>query len=179
MTALINVLECCQKFYDRQVIAISAFPISWVLVQDLAVGPAPVAARHLNRLEAEGITAVLSLCSTEEKAAPTDLEERFHCRRLVLPDHRSQGTLSIGQLEQALELLADLRSHGPVFVHCVAAIERSPLVCLAWLMREHGLSRQNALDYMLQVHPGTSPSAVHLMLLTQLSPAAPSPRKIA
>jgi hypothetical protein len=45
-------------------IAISAFPISWVLVQDLALGPAPVAPRHLNRLEAEGITAVLSLCST-------------------------------------------------------------------------------------------------------------------
>jgi hypothetical protein len=81
----------------------TAFPINWVLTQDLAIGPAPGAPRHLNRLEAEGITAVLSLCSTEEKAAaPPDLEDRFHCRRLVLPDHRSQGTLSIGQLEQAL-----------------------------------------------------------------------------
>ena len=160
-------------------IAISAFPISWVLVQDLALGPAPVAVRHLNRLEAEGITAVLSLCSTDEKAAPPDLEERFNCRRLVLPDHRNQGTLSIGQLEQALAILAELRSHGPVFVHCVAAIERSPLVCLAWLMREHGLSRQNALDYLLQVHPGTGPSAAHLMLLNQLNTAAPSELKIA
>ena len=159
--------------------AISAFPISWVLVKDLALGPAPLAARHLNRLEAEGITAVLSLCSTEEKAAPPDLEERFHCRRLVLPDHRSQGILSIGQLEQALAALAELRSHGPVFVHCVAAIERSPLVCLAWLMREHGLSRQNALDYLLQIHPGTSPSAAHMMLLTQLSQTAPPALKIA
>ena len=160
-------------------IAISAFPISWVLVQDLALGPAPVAPRHLNRLESEGITAVLSLCSTEEKAAPPDLEERFYCRRLVLPDHRSQGTLSIGLLEQALAALAELRSHGPVFVHCVAAIERSPLVCMAWLMREYGISRQNALDYLLQVHPGTSPSAAHLMLLTQLNTAAPMELKIA
>ena len=179
MTALINALNCDQKLYNRQMIAISAFPISWVLVQDLALGPAPGATRHLNRLEAEGITAVLSLCSTEEKAAPPDLEQRFHCRRLVLPDHRSQGTLSIGQLEQALEVLAELRSHGPVFVHCVAAIERSPLLCLAWLMREHGLSRQNALDYLLQVHPGTSPSAAHLMLLTQLSRTAPEALKTA
>lgn len=160
-------------------IAISAFPINWVLVQDLALGPAPAATRHLNRLEAEGITAVLSLCSTEEKAAPPDLEERFYCRRLVLPDHRSQGTLSIGLLEQALAALAELRSHGPVFVHCVAAIERSPLVCMAWLMREYGISRQNALDYLLQVHPGTSPSAAHLMLLTQLNTAAPMELKIA
>jgi hypothetical protein len=47
----------------------TAFPINWVLTQDLAIGPAPGAPRHLNRLEAEGITAVLSLCSTEEKAA--------------------------------------------------------------------------------------------------------------
>ena len=160
-------------------VAITAFPISWVLVDDLALGPAPVAARHLTRLEAEGISSVLSLCSTEEKAAPADLEQRFHCRRLVLPDHRSQGALSIGQLEQALAALAELRSHGPVFVHCVAAIERSPLLCLAWLMREHGLSRQNALDYLLQVHPGTSPSAAHLMLLTQLSHTAPEALKIA
>ena len=179
MTDLINALNCAHQLYKRKMVAISAFPISWVLVQDLALGPAPVAPRHLNRLEAEGITAVLSLCSTEEKAAPPDLEERFHCRRLVLPDHRSHGTLSIGQLEQALAELAELRSHGPVFVHCVAAIERSPLVCLAWLMREHGLSRQNALDYLLQVHPGTSPSAAHLMLLTQLSIAAPTALKTA
>ena len=160
-------------------IAISAFPISWVLVEDLALGPAPLASRHLNRLEAEGISSVLSLCSTEEKAAPPDLEKRFHCRRLVLPDHRSQSTLSIGQLEQALAALAELRGHGPVFVHCVAAIERSPLLCLAWLMREHGLSRQNALDYLLQVHPGTGPTAANLMLLTQLSHTAPAALKIA
>ena len=91
----------------------------------------------------------------------------------------ASGALSIGQLEQALEALAELRSHGPVFVHCVAAIERSPLVCLAWLMREHGLSRQNALDYLLQVHPGTGPTAAHLMLLTQLSHTAPAALKIA
>lgn len=176
---MINALNCGQLFYNKVMIVISAFPISWVLVQDLALGPAPVAARHLNRLEAEGITAVLSLCSTEEKAAPEGLEQRFTCRRVVLPDHRSKSSLSIDQLEEALTALAELRSQGPVFVHCVAAIERSPLVCLAWLMREHGLSRQNALDYLLQVHPGTSPSAAHVMLLSQLSHAAQPALKIA
>ncbi len=157
----------------------SAFPISWVLVRDLALGPAPTATRHLNKLEAEGITAVLSLSSNQEKPTAEAMEERFHCQRLVLPDHRSQRNLTIDQLEQALEILAQLRQHGPVFVHCVAAIERSPLVCLAWLMRQHGLSRQNALDYLLQVHPGTSPSAAHLMLLAQLGHDAPAALKIA
>jgi protein-tyrosine phosphatase len=160
-------------------IVLSAFPISWVLVGDLALGPAPVAARHLNKLEAEGITAVFSLCSTEEKPTAVGMEERFHCQRLVLPDHRSRTSLTLEQLEHALEILAALRNHGPVFVHCVAALERSPLVCLAWLMRQHGLSRQNALDYLLQVHPGTSPSAAHLMLLAQLGHVADGALKIA
>ena len=82
MTALINALNCVHQLYKGNMVAISAFPISWVLVQDLALGPATVASRHLNRLEAEGISSVLSPCSTEEKAAPPDQEERFHCRRL-------------------------------------------------------------------------------------------------
>ena len=118
-------------------IAISAFPISWVLVQDLALGPAPVATRHLNRLEAEGISSVLSLCSTEEKAAPADLEQRFHCRRLVLPDHRSRGTLSICQLEEALAALAD-QSYVDAYVQQVGQA-RDWLVnqCVAAGVRHH------------------------------------------
>jgi protein-tyrosine phosphatase len=45
-------------------------------------------------------------------------------------------------------------------------MERSPLVCLAWLMRERGLSRLQALDYLMQVHPGTNPLPGQLNVLT-------------
>jgi protein-tyrosine phosphatase len=86
---------------------------------------------------------------------------------VVLPDHRAGRMPGAEELAQALAALAALRQQGPVFVHCVAAMERSPLVCLAWLMRQRGLSPQRALDYLMQVHPGTSPLPGQLELLAQ------------
>ena len=147
---------------------LSRFRLDWVLVQELAVGPAPRAERHLERLTEAGVTAVLSLCSEQEAPPPAGLESRFECRRLVLPDHRVERLPELAQLEQALEALAELRAKGPVYVHCVAAMERSPLVCLAWLVRRHGLTPQRAIDYLMQVHPGTNPLPGQLALLAQL-----------
>ena len=93
---------------------------------------------------------------------------RLH-QRLVLPDHRS-GRLPRGsELEAALQLLLNLhQQHGAVFVHCVAAMERSPLVCLGWLVKQHHLTPARALDYLMQVHPGTNPLPGQLALLHEL-----------
>ena len=143
------------------------FSLSWVLVGELALGPAPQAERHLDHLETERITGVLSLCSEQEAAAPNGMAERFCCRRLVLPDHRAGRSLQLEELEQAMGLLGELQMQGPVFVHCVAAMERSPLLCLAWLMVRHGLSQQRALDYLMQVHPGTNPLPAQLALVSK------------
>ena len=146
----------------------SRFRIDWVLVHELAIGPAPRAERHLERLADQGMRAVLSLCSPEEAPPPEGLEQRFACGRLVLPDHRAQRLPELQELVEALALLEQLRAEGPVFVHCVAAMERSPLVCLAWLVSRHGQSPQAALDYLMQVHPGTNPLPGQLRLLDQL-----------
>ena len=64
------------------------FRIDWVLVDELAIGPAP-APRHLERLADAGIKAVFSLCGEEEAPPPQDLSTRFAHERFVLPDHRS------------------------------------------------------------------------------------------
>jgi hypothetical protein len=144
------------------------FRLDWVLNQQLAVGPAPRAERHLQRLQQAGIKAVLSLCSEAEAPPPAGLDQLFVHRRLVLPDHRVQQAMQLGQLEQALALLAELQPLGTVYVHCVAGVERSPLVCMAWLVRQHGQSPQRALDYLMQVHPGTNPLPQQWRLLQQL-----------
>ena len=144
---------------------VSRFRISWVLRDQLALGPAPVALRHLDRLADEGIKAVLSFCAPEEHVQLAELQQRFHAARVVLPDHRSPHPPTPDQLQRALEALATLRRHGPVFVHCLASMERSPLVCLAWLMREKRLTRLQALDYLSQVHTGTNPLPEQLALL--------------
>ena len=147
----------------------SRFRIDWVLIQELAIGPAPRAERHLDCLESEGVAAVLSLCGAGEAPVLPAMEQRFVVRRVILPDHRHERLPRLDELKAALVALEALRAQGPVYVHCVAAMERSPLVCLAWLVTRHGLSPQRALDYLMQVHPGTSPLAGQLALLGQLA----------
>lgn len=154
--------------YQRP-ISPSRFGVHWVLVDDLAIGPAPLAERHLDQLNGSGIKAVLSLCAAEEAPPPSGLDQRFVHQRLVLPDHLMGRLPGLQELEEALSALAVLRNHGPVFVHCVAAMERSPLVCLGWLISRLGQTQQRALDYMMQVHPGTNPLPGQLALLTQLN----------
>ena len=145
------------------------FRIDWVLVNQLAVGPAPRTAQHLQQLADAGVGAVLSLCSHQEAPPPEGLSTRFACERLVLPDHRSGRSPRLEELRHALSRLQQLHeAHGPVFVHCVAAVERSPLVCLAWLVQQHQLTPTEALDYVMNVHPGTNPMPAQLALLEEL-----------
>jgi hypothetical protein len=145
------------------------FQIDWVLVNELAIGPAPQAERHLDRLVQEGVHGVLSLCSEQEAPPPPGLQQRFVCDRFVLPDHRAGRMPQRHELLEALQRLLQLTSCGAVYVHCVAAMERSPLVCLAWLVTRKGLTPQRALDYLMQVHQGTNPLSGQLRLLQDLA----------
>ena len=151
------------------------FRIDWVLVDQLAIGPAPRAERHLDRLRDAGIRCVLSLCAPDEATPPADLVERFLTSRYVLPDHRARRLPTLEELKTALERLAELQQHGPVFVHCVAAMERSPLVCLAWLVLKHRMTPDRALDYLMQQHPGTNPLPDQLKLLQDLNNESHTP----
>lgn len=150
----------------------SPFRIDWVLRGELALGPLPRTLGQWLLLKDEGVKAILTLCPADECTWPVGLEQHFACSRRVLPDHRSGRSPSCDELEEALEELARLRGEaGAVYVHCAAGMERSPLVCMAWLMRRRGLSRLQALDYLMQVHPGTSPLAGQLSLLAESSSA--------
>ncbi len=66
------------------------FRIDWVLVDELAIGPAPRAERHLPRLAAAGVRAVLSLCSEQEAPLPLDSAIAFRspdwCCLITVPD---------------------------------------------------------------------------------------------
>ena len=52
-----------------------------------------------------------------------------------------------------------------VFLHCVAAMERSPLVCMAWLIKHKNLSITQSLDYMMSINKGTNPLPSQLKVL--------------
>ena len=134
------------------------YKVDWVLCDEIALGSAPKRIEHLNYLNDLNIKSILSLCSEEEAPPPIEMKDKFICSRLVLPDHRQDRLPKSSEIKEALNLLKDLKENsGPTFVHCVASMERSPLICIAWLVVENNYSLQIALDYVMQIHPGTSP----------------------
>ena len=145
----------------------SYFKVDWVLIDELAIGPAPRKIDHLEKLKEEGIKAILSLCKQEEAKSPHEIELMFKHKRLILPDHKYGRFPTCQELENCLIGLAELKIYGPVFVHCVASVERSPLVCLAWLIQKNGLKTAEAIEYLMQVHPKTNPLPGQIQLLNE------------
>ena len=45
-------------------------------------------------------------------------------------DHKSGKALNIEEILLVLSKLKELKSFGPVFVHCIASMERSPMICM-------------------------------------------------
>ena len=96
------------------------------------------------------------------------MKNQFICERIVLPDHKYKEVLTMQQINEALVLLQSLMSNGPVFVHCKASVERSPLICMAWLVKKCNLNNFEALDYLMQIHPITNPLPNQFELLKDL-----------
>ena len=134
-----------------------AFQIDWILKNELAVGPAPTTKKHIMMLQAEGINCLLSLCSTEEASPPEEIKNFFRTDRFVLPDHKSGRAPTADEIKIALDKLINMSKFGSVYVHCFAGIERSPLICMAYLIKIHHLTSQQALDYLMEMHAGTNP----------------------
>ncbi len=144
------------------------FIFSWVIRNQLACGTAPVNLDQLKKLEFEGIKSILSLCSEEEISNHVLTSDLFECERVILPDHKSDMKMTQKELQFTIKKLSFLLGFGPTFVHCYASMERSPLICIAWLMQKKNITLVNALDYMMRIHPRTSPLSDQLQLIENL-----------
>lgn len=138
---------------------------SWILVEEIAVGSLPKQNSDLEFLKQEGIKCILTLCAKNEGEIAENISEYFYCKRFVLPDHSSKRIPTKDELTEALNILKDLITKGPVYIHCFAGVERSPLLCMAYLMTSNNIDRQTALEYMMQTHPNTNPLKGQLELL--------------
>ena len=139
--------------------------LDWILSNEIAIGSAPKTIEDVNHLKINGINGILSLCSKEENPFNVNLKDFFNCKNILLPDHKYNYPLSIDQLNLALENLSLLKKEGPVYVHCLAGVERSPIVCMGWLVKNHNLTPTQALDYLMNVHHGTNPLPDQFKLL--------------
>ena len=88
---------------------------------------------------------------------------------MPLPDHRRQEPLEQAHLAAALDRARRLLQQGsPLYLHCMAGIERSPLIAVGLTARERNLSLFDALDWVRRCHPIALPMVEHLELLERL-----------
>ena len=141
------------------------FKFNWVLINELAISSAPSKEENLEHIFNEGIKSIFTLCSEDEIKLPNNLTQKFCHRRLILPDHSYKINLKKEDIKKALDIMEDLTKKGSVLVHCYAGVERSPLICIAWLMKNKGLDLDDSLRYLMEVNPGTNPLPQQLNLL--------------
>ena len=102
-----------------------------------------------------GITAVLSLCSRKVPYRAS----RINYTRIPIAESRP---VSARKFEAVMGAIAQGVRHGTLLIHCVAGINRSPVMTAAWLHRCGCLSLGAALVEIDRRRPMIHPSPVLL-----------------
>ncbi len=146
------------------------YKLDWVLVNKLGLGTPPVKKEDFLYLKQNGIKTILNLCEEIESPIKKEFLNGMTFSRYTLPDHKVKKKLTKNQIFEVVDLLENFIKKGPVYVHCYASIERSPLVCIAWLTLRENVAFLNALDHLKQVHKESNPLSQHLSLLRSMVP---------
>ena len=134
----------------------------------LAVGRCPQPGED-RFLASAGIQSVLTLCNESEAAIPNEIYQRFHVIRHPLPDSHQAAALTQQGIVTALEIIhSNIVHHRPIYVHCLAGMERSPTICIAYLCLFKGYGVWESLNWLKQIHPRTSPNEVQLSVVQSL-----------
>lgn len=157
-----------RRLSSSKIPKIKSFKINWVLNKKIAIGNVPASKEDFERLSEFGIKSIITLCNEEEATFSGEISKLFKFERYILPDHKTSKSPKLFQLKEVLSLIKENLNYGPIFIHCFAAVERSPLVCMAWLVKECKLNSQQALDYLMQINPGTCPLPEQIATLREL-----------
>ena len=141
------------------------FIFNWVLKNKLSIGTSPSKKEDLDLLKKNQIKNILGLCSEKEAAWHKNLEDIFLCKRIILPDSSQNRLPTYLEINNAYSIMKDFYKNGITFIHCFASVERSPLLCILFIMDEYNLSLEEALDYLRKVHKTTNPRNNQLLLI--------------
>ena len=82
--------------------------------------------------------------------------KEFNSVNLSLPDHNSKRLATKSEIENAVNNLEKLLRSGSVFMHCHAAVERSPLISIAYLIKNKKLNLIQSYEYVKQQNKTTN-----------------------
>ncbi len=145
------------------------YKIDWILRNKIAIGKPPLIEEHFEIIKKKGIKSIFNLCTEKEVPTPKGLLGNLDFYRYPLPDHKVKKKLEEFELTEVIRVTEKLLETGPVFIHCYAAVERSPFVCIAWLVLKEKISFLNAFDHVKESHIETNPIKQHLDLLMSLN----------
>lgn len=129
---------------------------SWVISGRLAIGPMPRSPGHWKQLEEAGFRSRFSCCYPEED--PLSAPDHWLQGRVSLPDHRRQERLRPERLRLALDEAGTIMQVQPAtYLHCMAGMERSPLIAAGLVARDRGIDLLAALDVIRLCHPRAKP----------------------
>jgi protein-tyrosine phosphatase len=135
----------------------------------------PRCGRHWQQLEEAGIRSRFSCCYPEEESALI-IPPGWRSERVSLPDHRQQEPLMPERLALALARAEALVGQAaPVYLHCMAGYERSPLLAVGLTARLRGIDPLAALAWVRRCHPMAMPIYDHLVMLEILLSARQAP----
>jgi len=126
---------------------------------DLAVGSL-VAASDLDTLTRRGIRAVVDASNREEN--PRFPGILYHEVPIDDPDERLAEFVP-----GVVAFVDEARRHGPVLVHCVAGVSRSPALAVCYLHERHGLSLPAALDHVRSRRAQANPHPLFLRVIQE------------
>ena len=133
------------------------FIFDWILKNKLAVGTSPVNKENVSLLKKYDVKYILGLCDEEESKWHEELENNFLCTRIVLPDSNKNKLPTDTQIKNAFNTLKNFVEKDITFVHCFASVERSPLLCIMFIMDKYKINLEEALDYVKRMHFLTNP----------------------
>mgnify|MGYP001475652036 CR=1 FL=1 len=134
---------------------------NWILLNKLAIGTPLINKKDQLFLREKKIISILDL-RNEFDLCKINYEKQlylyreFNLVKIGLPDHNSKRFATKSEINNAVSNLEILLINGPVFMHCHAAVERCPLISVAFLMKIRGLKLIQAYEYVKQQNKTTS-----------------------
>ena len=144
------------------------FIFNWILINQLAVGTSPIDSENIIFLKKKKVRNIIALCSIEEIQWHENLIKNFNCERILLPDSRQNVLPNKKNLLKVFYKLRDAINDDITFIHCFASIERSPLICIMYIIYKYKLNIEDALDYVRRTHKYTNPTNSQLSIVKEV-----------
>lgn len=163
-----NLTQPTRSLFAEDPLFSKPLMISWILNNQLAIGPMPRRTFQWNQLEDLGFKTRFSCCYPEENVFAS-IPGDWLSANIALPDHRQQESLEIDTLRLALSTAEDLViKSSPVYLHCFAGQERSSLLAVGLTSRIKNMDVFSALEWVRRCHPISAPSYEYLEMLESI-----------